>query len=853
MKKTDKKIISIFLVLIILISQFSTIIFAGDYYDYMYDLSLEQYLISIGVDEDGNKKISDEEWKKVKNLDLRDYGSIKTTDLTGIEKAVNLKMLRVIRADLSKIDFSKLVNLKELYIDECSLKDVEISGLNKLTTLKIYDSNLENCKIEKLKNLELSIGYSSLNNCKIENIENFESATFTDLNMEKIDLTKIKNVKKLYINLYSDNMTSKIDFDFTEFKNLEILHINDENPYEYYSDKKEYVNEYLNIVNNINISGLSNLKELYLYDTYNCNIDFSGLNNIEIFDVDNDKIESIDFTNYEKLEKATISKFKETLGKEDVKISKDFIATVEWKTGDCYSLVLKKEERIVEFKSQRNIFINSNIIDFLEILPGEDDILKFEKNGNYWYLVIQGFGEQKVKFTDALEREHEFLIKVVANNVVDINTELENTGITAESIAGSLILKSNGELWDVNSETTAEMLDKNVKKYVSYEVYLSSENYRGMYYSTLYNDDKLIINYFEENKKVINNVKDIGESLYLTNDGKLYEYSFCYVTEECKIKLVADNMEKIIDEYSYWRQFIISKDGNTFEKKRNGSCTKILDVEVNEYKESVKNETADGVEYVEMLIDINGNKWINYNGGWRIADKDDNLIERSYYKYGRHLTLSENKTAHVIYRGTSEEEILAAPLILTDVEYIIDCFFDENTDVLIRSDGSIWTYSLSYGLIKITESTPGKEEKLKIDFEDVSEEEGIISDIKIGTTIDDLKAKIKTNGDVKVYTKDGVLIEKNEKLATGMKVEISLGNEQLFYTIAIEGDCNGDGKVRVGDLTTMMVSVAENLASNKDTSKILDGAWKQAVDFNGDGKLNVSDITKIKILIAESK
>ena len=125
MKKTDKKIISIFLVLIILISQFSPII-AGEE-EYTYELSLEQYLISIGGDEDGDKRISDEEWKKVKNLDLRDYSLIKSTDLTGIEKAVNLKLLRVIRADLSSIDFSKLKNLQELYIDECSLKNVEIS------------------------------------------------------------------------------------------------------------------------------------------------------------------------------------------------------------------------------------------------------------------------------------------------------------------------------------------------------------------------------------------------------------------------------------------------------------------------------------------------------------------------------------------------------------------------------------------------------------------------------------------------------------------------------------------------------------------------------------------------------
>ena len=86
-----------------------------------------------------------------------------------------------------------------------------------------------------------------------------------------------------------------------------------------------------------------------------------------------------------------------------------------------------------------------------------------------------------------------------------------------------------------------------------------------------------------------------------------------------------------------------------------------------------------------------------------------------------------------------------------------------------------------------------------------------------------------------------------------MKIKISFGEESKTYTLAVTGDCNGDGKVRVGDLTTMMVSIAENLAANKDTSKILGGAWLKAVDLNADEKLSVSDITMLKILIVENK
>ncbi len=67
------------------------------------------------------------------------------------------------------------------------------------------------------------------------------------------------------------------------------------------------------------------------------------------------------------------------------------------------------------------------------------------------------------------------------------------------------------------------------------------------------------------------------------------------------------------------------------------------------------------------------------------------------------------------------------------------------------------------------------------------------------------------------------------------------------------GDCNGNGKVNVADLTKMMMSIAENLAINKDESKVLKGAYKKAADINGNGKINVVDLTSLSMYIAENK
>ena len=113
MKKVNRKIISIFLLLIIMASQIGPAVIAIEN-NITATKTLEQYLIEKGVDTDGDKKISDAEWAKVKNLDV--YGwSEKINDFTGLEKAVNLKYLELTNCNLN-IDFSKFINLEKLTI-----------------------------------------------------------------------------------------------------------------------------------------------------------------------------------------------------------------------------------------------------------------------------------------------------------------------------------------------------------------------------------------------------------------------------------------------------------------------------------------------------------------------------------------------------------------------------------------------------------------------------------------------------------------------------------------------------------------------------------------------------------------
>ena len=143
MTKTDQKIISIFLLLIMIIAQISPV-FAADYAGQETTKTLTQYLIENGVDGDGDGVLSDAEWAKVKNLNLTNV-DFTNVDLTGIEKAVNLKNLDITKYDnFDAVDFSKFTKLERLSLDRVTLSDNAQSSIGKATNLKRL--TLYNCK-----------------------------------------------------------------------------------------------------------------------------------------------------------------------------------------------------------------------------------------------------------------------------------------------------------------------------------------------------------------------------------------------------------------------------------------------------------------------------------------------------------------------------------------------------------------------------------------------------------------------------------------------------------------------------------------------------------------------------------
>ena len=217
MTKTDKKIISVFLLLIMIIAQISPV-FAVDYVGQETTKTLTQYLIENGVDGNGDGVLSDAEWAKVKNLDL------KNIDLTGIEKAVNLKKLSLLEGcNVDVIDFSKLTKLKSLSMNDLTLSDNTQSNIEKATNLErlvLYCcENYTKINYDSLQKLTyLEIYYCTDNNTsyKFPSIPNLKELYFFSDDAIYLDFTELENIDYLDITISDDDGTVK----FPKFNNL---------------------------------------------------------------------------------------------------------------------------------------------------------------------------------------------------------------------------------------------------------------------------------------------------------------------------------------------------------------------------------------------------------------------------------------------------------------------------------------------------------------------------------------------------------------------------------------------------------------------------------------------------------
>ena len=131
----------------------------------------------------------------------------------------------------------------------------------------------------------------------------------------------------------------------------------------------------------------------------------------------------------------------------------------------------------------------------------------------------------------------------------------------------------------------------------------------------------------------------------------------------------------------------------------------------------------------------------------------------------------------------------------------------------------------------------------------IEEHENItyIQNINPKTTLEDLEKKIKTNGIITLYDKDGNETT-DKKIKTGMKIRVTTELEEIEYSLVVLGDLTGDGDLNGVDLMKLARYMAK-----LDTD--LKGAYYQAANVhrnsNDKEQVNNADLLKMARVLAQ--
>ena len=156
--------------------------------------------------------------------------------------------------------------------------------------------------------------------------------------------------------------------------------------------------------------------------------------------------------------------------------------------------------------------------------------------------------------------------------------------------------------------------------------------------------------------------------------------------------------------------------------------------------------------------------------------------------------------------------------------------------VVVLASVSIWQIGTKQ-ITKNSQNLSPLEEGSSLQSEVYTIENGYISKILPETTLRDLKNNIDEE-DVVVYKHDNTELQDTEFVGSGMK----LIHNRKEYKLAVVGDLNGDGKLRITDLVQMrliVVGLREQLV----------GEYEKAGDLNYDGKVSITDLAKINLAV----
>ena len=617
MKKVNRKIISILLLLLLIASQIGPAVVATEN-NTTETQTLEQYLVEHGVDEDGDKKINDAEWKRVKNLNALDEGingKINVNDFTGIEKATNLERLSLKNCDITNINIEKFSVLELLELNNCNI-DIDFSKLPNLKYLKLHNIKGNYKNIEELTDLETlkidaqlykEIDFNKLLELKdlqiIGDEKQKEAIKIPAMNIEKLDVRYI------------------VDLDISQLKYLKKVYIEECTRIKVNDDKiEENFFEFEEIPSQINI------KKDDTYDLHYYEFIKNENDNVAIFNVSDD-------TNYAEIKAKNIGTTNMTLKdifgrKKTIKINvleTDSSGEKIENTG----ITAKYIEDNIILQSNGDLYvINSNQYTMKKL----DTNVKDYRYGYFCYGNIEHKKGEDYGISNKIDIDYELVLK--KNNVLNIrfevydilndqsyNQEIEMNTNDVQELGEKYFLTTNGSLYVIDANYITQvfgyrLIKENVKKIITECVVLNDN-------TTWYINEK---NGKYEFKKLADfAIKD--ENLYTNNNGGYIKTvidnknnlwclkSENYNWDNSGLKILKENFDGYKRNKETYLIRILENGDAVLKEKNEKIWRNISEINWEEVQYLSKTKTETGT-----LIKVDGTIW-NY-------DTEDGLLTR---------------------------------------------------------------------------------------------------------------------------------------------------------------------------------------------------------------------------------
>ena len=120
---------------------------------------------------------------------------------------------------------------------------------------------------------------------------------------------------------------------------------------------------------------------------------------------------------------------------------------------------------------------------------------------------------------------------------------------------------------------------------------------------------------------------------------------------------------------------------------------------------------------------------------------------------------------------------------------------------------------------------------------EIDEEAKTISKIPMNATVEEVKAYIASEEEIKIFSKEGYEVGNSHEIRTGMILKA--GEEE--YSLVITGDTSGDGKRTVVDIAQVKMHLVD--------IRLLNGVYLKAADTNYDNVINVVDLSRLKLIV----